>query len=400
MCIRDRSKEVKKLAFLKEADSTGNIVRVLGYPPEIAKVIQKIFGKNAFLIARWLKEYNTYSEKEDDNDWLDRLGKPGSWMRGIDGSVLNAYNGLKAAKEGPEKLREFLNNKGYSSETVTDDASVKMWADHLEEQVAEELKKDLMFYNTLGEKILSGEITNLAPYKKMKWIDAIRVYDQHQSFENKTPILSFEDGHRWINVGTKSRLIKEHLDNCGSVGVMSKDPDRAMIGLFNKNNQAVAVVTWSPNEKRISGDEGNRYSEVDEKYHNYILALVKHLGAQFDYDKSKSKSLSTKYLLRDVASDMKIIYTSFYDVYFEFKDHYGKSFYTNKYTVQDKESTDRVVNDLLNLTPDEQKQIHMPQGKDHNQLVSWTFSQAFDNYYNGRKPKRVRTQEFVKNYVE
>jgi hypothetical protein len=123
------------------------------------------------------------------------------------------------------------------------------------------------------------------------------------------------------------------MKNCGSAGLMSLDEDRTMLTLFDNRNKAHVVVTYSPNEKRISGDEGIGGSAVKEKYHDYILDLVKFLGVRFDAQKTKSDHLKVKYLLYDFAQKLeKLPSGGIFDNYFKFSVN-NQEYYTNGYLV-------------------------------------------------------------------
>jgi hypothetical protein len=95
------------------------------------------------------------------------------------------------------------------------------------------------------------------------------------------------------------------MANCGSAGLMSDDPDRTLIGLFDINNKPHVIITYSPNQKRLSGEEGPGYSEVKSKYHQYVIDLTNLLGAKFDVGRAKSVELRLKYLLRGKGSNVK-----------------------------------------------------------------------------------------------
>ena len=125
------------------------------------------------------------------------------------------------------------------------------------------------------------------------------------------------------------------MKNCGSSGVMSSDPDRTIISLFDSNNKPHVLVTYSPNEKRISGDEGVGSSEVKPEYHEYIIDLADTIGANFDTTRTKSKFLKLKYLLKNKSKDVKpakISKTpSIWDEYFKFSIN-GVKYISDSYT--------------------------------------------------------------------
>jgi hypothetical protein len=120
------------------------------------------------------------------------------------------------------------------------------------------------------------------------------------------------------------------MKNCGSAGLMSWDEDRTIVALFGPTNKPHVMVTYSPNEKRISGDECAGSSQVKPEYHRYVLDLAEHLSATFDVSKTKSTALGVKYLLRNKAQSIEQLDAGEdpYDSYFRFVMD-GKVFYTN-----------------------------------------------------------------------
>jgi hypothetical protein len=103
------------------------------------------------------------------------------------------------------------------------------------------------------------------------------------------------------------------------------------------------MVTYSPNEKRISGDECAGSTAVKPQYHDYVIDLANFLGARFDTNKSKSKLLGLKYALRNKAQSIEPLKTSEYsmDEYFQFTIN-GQTYYTDGYTVVSDDDVKRV----------------------------------------------------------
>jgi hypothetical protein len=134
------------------------------------------------------------------------------------------------------------------------------------------------------------------------------------------------------------------MSNCGSSGVMSADPDRTILTLFGPNNKPHVMVVYSPNDKRISGDECAGSSPVKPQYHAYVLDLAHHLGVRFDEERSKSPELRVKYLLKDKAQSIEPLQSSndqSYDHYFRFTVD-GQGFYTDGHVVVSGADVDRV----------------------------------------------------------
>ena len=124
-------------------------------------------------------------------------------------------------------------------------------------------------------------------------------------FDETEPTIKYKDGWKWIDVGGKCELIGDQMKNCGSTGVMSNDPDKTMMGLFDPNNKPHIVGTLSPNQKRLSGVEGIASTGPKDKYIDKILNLVDVLGVEYDiWRGTKNDLLKLKYQFKDYAEDI------------------------------------------------------------------------------------------------
>ena len=137
------------------------------------------------------------------------------------------------------------------------------------------------------------------------------------------------------------------MRNCGSAMLMSDDPDKTILALFDKDDKSHIIVTYSPNQRMITGDQGIGSSEPKEKYHDYILDLANHLGAKYDTILSKTPSLRVKYLLSNLGVNFKKlpiedVFNSFYSF-----DIGMQKFYTDGYSVAPTEDVDMVGKALL-----------------------------------------------------
>jgi hypothetical protein len=263
--------------ILKE--SKQNIMN-LGFPEVIASLFFERFGKHAFLMARWFREYHGYgyTDKETrtnySKDWWWKSNK--KWSRSeldiVD--IVDLYEAGKTSKEAYDEVRERLE----LNIDPEDDFDPRERLPDLKEEIKEILYKDVFFVFTLIEDIESKKITNLQPYKDLSFSEAKDRYDNIRIFDTKQLIKIYKNGWKWIDVGNRCQLVGKLMKNCGSAGVMSWDEDKTILTLFDKNNKPHVVVTYSPNEKRISGDEGAASTEVKGKYHRYILDLAEHLG--------------------------------------------------------------------------------------------------------------------------
>lgn len=336
---------MKELIQFKEwqiiTESKQNIMG-LGYPELIASLFNQKFGKNAFLLARWYREYKT---RDPNKNWWTTSH---SNFRELS---LNDLIDLYHATDNPENYVQTLKklDLAVDENEVYDENYLQKQKEYIKEEIERKFFSQTFFtYNTLVSDIISGKLKNIAPYKKMNFWEAQKRYDQKNIFEDKKPIKVYKNGFKWIDVGKRCQLVGHLMKNCGSAGVMSMDEDRTMIALFDTENKPHVVVTYSPNEKRISGDQGVASSEVKAKYHRYVLDLAQMLGAQFDVEKSKSKLLKMKYILQNKATNIQRIPTnSVFDEYFRFNMN-GNTYYSNGYYVVSQQDMQKAQNAIQN----------------------------------------------------
>lgn len=335
------------------AASQSNIVN-LGYPKILAKIFDERFGKNAFTIARWMKELHV----PGDTDWLNKIGRrPGSWM--ADGDLKKCLGLFNAAQTAIDKGAPAIYVK-YKRENDFGvmDSELSLTSDDLREtqqylisEMTEEIVGDLFFYYSIGRDILSGKLTNLAPYKKLSFREALDKFNEKKVFQDQKPFKVYPDGWRWINVGNKCELIGGKMQNCGSAGVMGSDPDRTMYALFDTSDNPHVLLTHSPNEKRISGVEGIGGSTIKDKYSDYVMDLVDMLGADYDIGKSQTKILNLKTSLRGVTKDLTRITDDLYSEIFSFHDESGRFYYTDSFNVMSADDVEKIKN-FLNTNMD------------------------------------------------
>jgi hypothetical protein len=135
------------------------------------------------------------------------------------------------------------------------------------------------------------------------------------------------------------------------------DPDRTIISLFDEHQNPHVVVTYSPNEKRISGDEGAGGTGVKSEYHSYVLDLAKVLGARFDYDRSKSSELRLKGALGDAVQSLELYFGNTLNTIYLLTMKDGKEYYTaatlaalldtNSYDFISKDDLDAKINERI-----------------------------------------------------
>jgi hypothetical protein len=301
----------------------------LGFPEIVSRLFYEKYGNLAPLIAKWYKDYRI-PESWEGEDWWRRF----TWDLRKQFSLytltyLYENSGdLESFLEACRKM-EIKPSQGLTQETLD---SERNW---LVNRLRDELFGETFFnYYSLIQDITSGKLKDIAPYKKLRFYDAEKKYEKRRYFQESEPLKIYENGFKWIDVGRKSTLLSEKMKNCGSAGLMSLDKNATIIALFGPNGKPHVMVTYSPNEKRISGDECAGSTAVKSEYHQYVIDLADHLGATFSATKSRSTELGLKYRLRNKAQSLeklKMTDDSF-DSYFKFVVN-GKVFYTDSYVV-------------------------------------------------------------------
>ena len=305
----------------------------LGYPQIITNFFYDKFGKNSYVIAKWYKDTKKYQfEGRDQTNWF--LFSQRQLGRGRDiQDLIKMYNA--ADNNSPEQYAEVLNYLEISYDiSKFDEYYLQRQKTSLAEQIYEDFYRDYFFAYQLIKDIENGIIKDVAPYKNLEFSEAQDKYDEKLIFKNKKPIKEYSNGYKWIDVGAKCHLVGKLMNNCGSSGVMGTDPNRTIIALFDENNKPHVVTVYHPSEHRISGDESNGSRPVKEKYHEYVLDLADHLHATFDADKTKSKLLKLKYLLKGNLKNIERIEGgAIYDEYYKIILNDGRNYYTNTHIV-------------------------------------------------------------------
>ena len=309
----------------------------------IASLLFKEYGKNAFQVATWLKENSIRPRNAE-------LGK-GWWSRENDNGTLGAPSLSEmmqlhmAAMSGDIDVYNKVLKAAEFEESVSQDLEDSAHDWRIE--IRRVLFKQTFFNKTIIRDLKSGKLENPKQYKGMSLKDAADKYDEKRVFDDQEPLKTYKNGYKWINVGPKCQLVGSKMKNCGSAGVMSSDPDKTIFTLFDKENNPHVVVTHSPNDKRISGDEGKASTAVKKQYHSYILDLAKTLGAEFDHTRTKSKHLKIMGMLKDYLAKIKSLnYKSDYHDFYEFELKDGRTYYTDSFSVAKKEDVDSNLKDL------------------------------------------------------
>lgn len=314
----------------------------MGYPEIISRLFYEKFGKNAVIVARWFKQANAFGINSERPDWwytaLSNFRKP---------SIAD-YTRLYSSTSDPESYKKAAEWLGLDTDDeIIDDDYLQSQREALGEQIEQAFEKHTFFRAySLIEDLASGKLKDLAGYKKLNFQAAQHRYDEKNIYEKMKPIKTYEDGFKWVDIGSKCQLLGSQMSNCGSVGTMSMDPNATIIALFGPTNKPHVMVTYSPGEKRISGDQGAGYTPVKDKYHSYIIDLADTMGARFDADKSKSQLMRLKYLLRGKLQSIQEL-----DPGAAFGSNYrivlgGGTYYTNGYTVVSDADVHR-VQDML-----------------------------------------------------
>jgi hypothetical protein len=286
--------------------------------------------------------------------------------------TLSDRTDLYDAAKDENSYQKLLDQWGYENKEPFDSEKIR-------KKIAGQIEMDLMdsgfFKIDFIQKVISGEIRDLSSYKEMRLTDAQNKFEKKKVFnaENK-PIKIYPDGYKWIDVGVRCSYIGSMMRNCGSAMLMSDDPDKTMLALFDKDDKSHIIVTYSPNQRMITGDQGIGSSEPKEKYHDYILDLANHLGAKYDTVLSKTPSLRVKYLLSNLGVNFKKlpiedVFNSFYSF-----DIGMQKFYTDGYSVAPTEDVDMVGKALADgkLTLRDIKKKRMSK----NELIKTVFSRV------------------------
>jgi hypothetical protein len=311
----------------------------LGIPEIIATLFHEKFGNKAPLFARWYKEYTAF--RGDDPNWWRNISHGFNKPSIVE--IVKLYEATKDYAEGKTTLDQYnavRDRLDFASIDTTEDPEDILRG--LKGFIAEDFFKEVFFSRNLVKDFMQGKVKNLAPYSKLPFAQASEKYEEKSVFLDRAPIKSYENGWRWIDVGAKCDLVGRKMKNCGSTGVMSMDKDRSMLTLFDANNNPHVVATYSPNEKRISGVEGQGSTTPKNEYIDYVIDVANVLGAQIDTNQIKSKMLKLKVLLQPTWI-RQVEGKSDFNEFFEFQLPNGELYYSNSYEAVPKEETDSLV---------------------------------------------------------
>jgi hypothetical protein len=320
------------------AESKQTLINI-GIPEIIATLFHEKFGNKAPLFARWYKEYTAF--RGDDPNWWRNISHGFNKPSIVE--IVKLYEATKDYAEGKTTLDQYnavRDRLDFASIDTTEDPEDILRG--LKGFIAEDFFKEVFFSRNLVKDFMQGKVKNLAPYSKLPFAQASEKYEEKSVFLDRAPIKSYENGWRWIDVGAKCDLVGRKMKNCGSTGVMSMDKDRSMLTLFDANNNPHVVATYSPNEKRISGVEGQGSTTPKNEYIDYVIDVANVLGAQIDTNQIKSKMLKLKVLLQPTWI-RQVEGKSDFNEFFEFQLPNGELYYSNSYEAVPKEETDSLV---------------------------------------------------------
>lgn len=306
----------------------------LGYPQVIADIFQSHFGNLAFLLAKWYKNYKYSTAEPPANWWLMSTANfretPSMWDLTY---LYGATSSVEAYQAAIKKLE-------LSSDDFID---LDEQRTALKSQIENKLLNSYFFKEELIKGITSGQIKDLAPFKNLTYQDARHKVEKKNIFKEKKPLKVYSNGYKWIDVGKKCNWLGDQMKNCGSSGLMTMDSDGTILALFDSKNKPHVMLTYSPNEKRLSGDEGGASTAVKGKYHEYVIDIANFLGASFDIYKTRSPELKIKYLLQGVADNIEPLKgNDTYDTLYKFTIS-GKNYYTNNYVALSEDDINSVA---------------------------------------------------------
>jgi hypothetical protein len=282
----------------------------LGYPRVIVDLLFEKYGRNSFIIAKWLKEFMSYRFESDFNtkDWFTMAFKEWNIYRRNNLDIPD----LITLYQATNNLEDYLKAREEMEDPVSDENKQLLDLDEKKIDYLERIKyvffRNGFFNKQIIKDIDSGKLRNIKEYSSLSMSDAVEKYNRKIVFEDPVARKIYNDGYKWIDVGPRCELVGSLMRNCGSSGVMSTDPDRTILTLFDGNNIPHILATYSPNEKRISGIQGQAGSKPKKKYHDYILDLEEVLDAKIDYLKCDVLILAIKSMLKNYYKNISVLH--------------------------------------------------------------------------------------------
>lgn len=271
----------------------------MGFPPVIASILFEKFGNKAMTVAKWYKSNKNFRGMPDDTWWskadhgapkrieeisladllflLRATSSPQEYLaaRKHLGLALDPEFSYTEIKRTPEEIMETLDLPERQKELV---AEIKL-----------DFFRDSFFHSTFMQDFMAGKISDVKPYSKLGFGATQDKYDNKRLFADAPPVKRYPNGWKWVDAGPRCQLIGKLMKNCGTTNVMGTDQDRTMMVLFDSGNKPHVMLTWSPNQKRISGVEGQASSAVKPEYEDYVFDLVSHLGGKLDFERAPDR---------------------------------------------------------------------------------------------------------------
>lgn len=258
----------------------------LGVPKVIADLLYELFGSSAHLIARWERDHSPSGG--EDKDW---------WVRSHTIPKLNEDASLSDLVSLYEKLSDperFASEyrRVFRRRPKLDPENMERHRDILKRRIRKQYLSSRFQGMSLVRDIREGRVTDLAPYKRLRFAYAQEKYDEKGLFRDREPVMGFPDGWRWVDAGQSCELLHRHMKNCGSVE--GEGPGARILALFDAGNKPHVMVTWRPDERSLSNEQGAGSTPIKDDYSDYVVALARHLGARLDAAKSRNSIVAVK----------------------------------------------------------------------------------------------------------
>lgn len=294
---------------------------------------------------------------------------------------------FEATTKPMEEYLVWLKKNGYSSDrTTTPEEDRRL----IQSEITDMLFKDSFFKTTLISAVMNTNF-DIRPYKNLNFDEALNYFNTKKLGDPNSIVEEYEDGWRWVDAGSKCELVGSELANCGSVGVMSDDPDRTMLVLLNPQLTPKVVATYSPNQKRISQVQGRGSTEPDSAYYDYILRLSKKLNAPLLERRLDGKNFKI-WLYVATESEPELFNAGYFNNIYKFTMPDGRVWYSDSnYFIE--ESNLFMAADILAQDEEVQKNIqklremnNLPEDMDKYHSVL-AFGDAYDHALKGKMPE-------------
>jgi len=267
-------------------DSQGNMKRILGFPPDIARIFQKLFGKNSFLVAKWATDH-----------YGKGLEKAGNFTRTDIFDNIEIKKFLESLRELPccdpryEKFYNY-NHPKWKNQKFVEVHDIEFLGERIAftdeeiDNIIEDIEKrmigDLSYVlnSEFIQAIIDGKLTDLGPYKNLEYSEAKEKFYERTQLPNFDVLKKYPNGYKWVDTKSKKcRAVGKKMKNCGSLGVMTLEENASMILLYDKVNNPKVIATWEPESKTLKGIQGQSGTPPKEKYLPLIRDIIEILGA-------------------------------------------------------------------------------------------------------------------------